>query len=210
MDDKLDFSRFKAKAPRPSPNELYRGMAESGNFEGLFRAYHESMPTLFNIDAFFALLQRAVSVAARADPVGFSQRSYASMLEFTAYLGLRSQMVVERILTQVDHGCGTRAEDYWLRCGPHQDALVALREFQSHLANLLQAQAATARTWQLARQRQEPTSANGDLLPERPRKATRKRAATTARRRPIGKTVNRSKFVSLNGNGKAHRNGKAP
>jgi hypothetical protein len=210
MDDEADFSRFRTKAAGPSPNEFYGAMAEAGDFEGLFKAYHESMPVLYDVDLFFPLLQRAIDVAASEDPSRFSQRIFSGAISFMALLGLRAQMTAEKALARLDHGRGTRVEDYWLQEGPVRTVLNGLQEIQVQLANLLHAQASTARTWQLVKQRQLPSGAVKDLPAKRSNKVTRKRSVTRARRRSPAKPIRRTKFMSVNGNGKGHGNTKAP
>lgn len=193
-----------ADAVPPSLNDERRRMAKAGDFEGLMRAFQAAMPMSWDTEDFFPLLQQAVKVAADADPAKFAQRNFSGMVGFTAYLGLRCQLTVERILAQSDRIGGYRVEDHWLRPGPTRDALEALQEFQSHLANMHHAQACTERIWSLARQRQDQECHGPDT--QRPSATPVKRPANTARRRQAGKT-RRPTFVARNGTTKSPKGG---
>jgi hypothetical protein len=209
MDDMPEFSWAMPKTRRRSPNEIYGEMADAGDFEALVKAFGTTMQPLYGVELFFPLLQRAIEVASRTDPIEFSRRMFADMLAFTALLGVRARLTAQQILTQLDTNCGPRFKDHWLREGPAREALVSLWEIQGHLATLLQADASTARTWQLAQLRQNPGATEGGSSTQRPCKPGGKQSATRIRRRRTVKPIRRSKFVPLNGNGKLHGNCKA-
>jgi hypothetical protein len=150
-----DFSDETPFVPRPArPTLLDRRepLVEQGDFGEIYRQllqtpWHETKPS----DAFWQLF-RAIDVASRKDPAALSAELFRMMLNIAGYLTLRVQYTLLQRSNSMDSG------NYNGRTALPSDVLESvsgdLMSMQSHLAELCQSQAASARLWQLARQKE--------------------------------------------------------
>jgi hypothetical protein len=135
-----------------SQAEQRRLMAECGDVEGIWKVLNDTPHSLLDVDKMFRLLLRAVEVAARDDPAGFAASTLARLISFTTYLTLRGQLWASRQAAGDQSMLGPGQP--WFSRELATVVIPQLQEMQAQLADLLQAQASTARLWELARQKQ--------------------------------------------------------
>jgi hypothetical protein len=137
--------------PRPpTARETRLALAEEGRYEELMKILEETHPSILEVEQIWSFVLRAMEVRARQDPERFAADMYAGMVSFSSYMAMRARHFLgRRILHQ---GEAVRAGDP-AGIDPHifEDHVPKLVELQGHVAELLQGQAATARSWQLAR-----------------------------------------------------------
>jgi len=127
-------------------------MAESGDVQGVWDILSTTCWSMLDLEEMFRLLLRALEVAGREDPAAHAQQLFRRMLTFSAGLVLRSQYYISRILNGHDRSTRGRAAIFL----PHdltQEHLSQDLTLQTHLAQLIECQARTARLWELARRR---------------------------------------------------------
>jgi hypothetical protein len=176
MADPTEKPRRTKRARPPSLSEQYRHTAATGDLDGLLRLITEQPCCLLGPDEPGRLLLQAIEVRAKQDPARFADELFTRLFAFASYLLLRAQMYTASRIAQHDRDRGPRglpdlADPVLERC------LARLLELQTHVAELSQAQASTARLWELTRQkkqendqreraarkRREPASENGAL-----------------------------------------------
>jgi hypothetical protein len=137
--------------PRPpTARETRLALAEAGKYEELVTILKETHPSILDFEEIWSFVLRAMEVRARQDPERFAADVYASMVSFTSYMAMRARFFLDRRL--LHQGEAVRAGDP-AGIDPHvyEDHLPKLVELQGHVAELLQGQATTARSWQMAR-----------------------------------------------------------
>lgn len=136
--------------PGPSPREVRRHWVEEGNVEAFLDLIRKTPWSSISIGEQLQNLMAACRAGAKADPEGFSRSVFAELVGLNAFLALRTGVyVAERVV-----GCGP------MPCTPTladfspdviERILPRLLEMQRAMAEVLHAQAATARMWALAR-----------------------------------------------------------
>jgi hypothetical protein len=137
--------------PRPpTARETRLALAEVGKYEELEAILKETHPSILDVEEIWSFVLRAMEVRSRQDPERFSADIYAAMVSFSSYMAVRARHVLGRRL--LHQGEAVRAGDP-AGIDPHlyEDHLPKLVELQGHVAELLQGQATTARSWQMAR-----------------------------------------------------------
>lgn len=141
--------------PRPWTDQAREAMAASGDVDGLWQLLTTRPRDLLDSEQTFRQLLQAAGVRARQDPAAYSAEVFARLVALTSYLVLRTHYLAGRAIAGHDlqrsrHADGDVPSEF------AEVILPRLFELHSHLATLLQAQASTARLWQLARPRQSP------------------------------------------------------
>jgi hypothetical protein len=125
---------------------------------------------MFDHEATFGLLLRAIEARSARDPAGFAEAVFSRMVGFTGYLTLRSQYYLTHVIRTADR----QGQSKGTPALPREVTdvyLPRLMELQGHLGELAQLQASTARLWELARQRRlENDQAERDGSRPRPRR----------------------------------------
>jgi hypothetical protein len=127
-------------------------LVEQGDFAEIYRLildtpWHETK----HCDAFSQLF-RAIDVASRKDPARLSAEFFRMMLNVAAYLTLRVQYtLLQRVQSTDTHNHRGQSD---IQSDVLDSFLGHLMSMQSHLAELCQSQAASARLWQLAREKE--------------------------------------------------------
>src|SRR6266566_663202 len=93
--------RPRKQAP-PSPRELREGLVQAGDVGGLFDWITLSAWDLIDVKEGFDQLRRAVDVASRRDPAGFTSDVFRDMTGFSVYLVKRVQYLILRGLERRD------------------------------------------------------------------------------------------------------------
>jgi hypothetical protein len=134
-----------------TPHEQRIRWAADGDVEQL---YHFIATTpwdmVADMESVFTQLLKAITVRAERDPAAFAAETVTRMIGFNTYLLMRSQMYINLRLGQ--HGRSTRAlgrPDFSLAAV--EPLINGLLELQAAVAETLQAQAATARAYELVR-----------------------------------------------------------
>ena len=203
------------EAREPTIREKRELAARSGDIDSLWNELTTRHYSLIDQEELFGLLLRALDVRSRLDPEAFAGDTFARMIGFISYLTLRSSFYVNARVAR--HGRATQGN------GPAdfppdvaETLIPRLVDLQGHLIELMQAQAATARSWELARakraengqavggdgkapavrrSRKLQASANGHAKPsEAPGKKPRK---ASAKDRSNGKSNGRQEPVVL-------------
>jgi hypothetical protein len=154
MSDPTEKLRRTKRARPPSLSEQYRHSAATGDLDGLLRLIAEQPGCLLDPDEPGRLLLQAIEVRAKQDPARFADELLTRMFAFSGYLLFRAQMYAASRIAQHDRDRGPRglpdlADPALERC------LARLLELQTHVAELSQAQASTARLWELTRQKKQ-------------------------------------------------------
>jgi hypothetical protein len=126
-------------------------MARTGDVDGLWRVLTTSLPGLFGVEETFQLLARAIQVRSRQAPAAFAAELYSRMVGFVGYLTMRTHLYAGRLVAVHDRHDRGFAE---LPRELTDVLLPRLVQLQEHLAELMSAQAATARLWALTRQKE--------------------------------------------------------
>ena len=177
--------------PGPSKREIWKGWSEAGDVEQLLALLRSKPLGFYNVPQMLRLLMRACQVRARSDPRGFAEALFAEMAAFNGLLLLRAQLRLAGRVASCGEGSGQpgMAE---LPQDLTERLLPALAETQRGLAEVLAAQAATARMWALA-DAQRAANGDGDGTGPTATPRTRKSDAPGAGRRrrhsPDGKVV---------------------
>jgi hypothetical protein len=149
----MDNDDLYQRPPGPRPSEIRARWAEQGDVEALWNVLvNTPWDRIVDMEAVFSQLLKAITVRAARDPAQFAAETYTRMVSFSTYLFMRAQLYVNLRLGQ--HGRSTRAlgrPDLSLAAAePLIPGLVVL---QKTLAETMQAQAATARAYELVRAR---------------------------------------------------------
>jgi hypothetical protein len=140
---------------KPSVAETREAMAECGDVEGLWHLLTTTDWTMLDQEEVFRQLLRAIEVSSGKDPASFSADLLRRMLAFTGYLVLRAHHLTRRAFSGHDRHTRGRAALLF----PHDvttELLPSVIELQRHATEIAEAQARTARLWQLAGQRRSP------------------------------------------------------
>lgn len=136
--------------PGPSPREIRRRWASEGNIEALLKLIRETPWSFISIDEQLQNLMAACRAGAKADPEGFSREVFAEMVAFTAYLTLRTQLYVgQKVVGRGAMPCTPALADFSVDI--LERLVPRLLEMERGMAEVLHAQAVTARVWALAR-----------------------------------------------------------
>jgi hypothetical protein len=137
------------RAEKPSIAEAREQMARSGDVDGLMELLLSTSWSMVDLEGTFKLLFRAIRVSSQADPIKFSAGLFQRMLGLTSYLTFRTHYYAHQLVLNRDanvNGTGT----YDLCQVVTDKILPRLIELQGHAADLAQAQAHTARLWEIA------------------------------------------------------------
>ncbi len=162
--DEDDPTRFLGP-PRPNVLQQREALVERGDVAGIYNAiltspWHETKHS----DA-FAQVFRAIDVASRNNPAHLSAELVRMMVNMAGYLTLRAQYTLLRRIQDRDGHTHDQPPDILTDVLEQFQGQIA--SMQAHVAELCQSQAATARLWQLARQKQRE---NDDREAERGQK----------------------------------------
>ncbi len=121
--------------------------ARSGDVDAIWGEITTKHFSMVDQEELFALLLRALDVRSR-DPEAFAAENFTRMIGFVSYLTLRAGFYVNHRIAR--HGHATRDN------GPAdfppevaEKLIPRLMDLQGHLTELMQAQATTARSWEL-------------------------------------------------------------
>jgi hypothetical protein len=166
-------SSLSSSARERSPAELREELASAGDVAGLLALIQQSPSWMLELGPAFEQLRRAIDVASRSDPAGFSTEVFRVATSFSTYAMLRLQFLCERSLEQdFARGGDGRLSNEFTSLNPQ------LQQLQTHLAGLLQGWASTARQWQLVQRRATEAgpppaeSSQNAPRPTKPRKRT--------------------------------------
>jgi hypothetical protein len=138
------------RPPGPTPREVRRRWAERGNVEALLAVIRTKSWGFFSVDEVLKLVLDACEVRARSDPEGFGRLLFAEMAALNGFRLLRTQVfIVDRVVGRGPIACKPTLGD--LSADVAERLLPRLMEMQRGLAEVLVAQAQTARLWGLAR-----------------------------------------------------------
>jgi hypothetical protein len=169
--------------PGPSPREVRRRWVEEGNVGAFLDLFHQKPWSLFSINEQLRNLHRACEVRALKDPVAFSGEMFARMVAFSAFLVLRTQLVVaERVVGRGELPSTPTIGD--LSNDVAERLLPRLAEMQRGLAEVLVAQAQCARLAALTRAKEAQTAraaVTDHEPPRRPRSGGGKKGRTGSR-----------------------------
>jgi hypothetical protein len=144
----------KAAARPRTVAEHRRSLADAGDVEALWEVLTGTAWCMLDVEEMFKLLVRALEVAGRKGPAAHAQQLFRLMLSFSAGLVLRSEYYISRILDGHDRSTRGRAAIFLPR-DLTEEHLAQVLTLQTHLADLMESQARTARLWGLARRRPE-------------------------------------------------------
>jgi hypothetical protein len=150
--DPSDGMPFKPGLYRPASSEGRQPLVEQGDFAEIYRLILENpWHEIRHADAFSQLF-RAIDVASRKDPAKLSAEFFRMMLNVAGYLTLRVQYtLLQRVQSTDTHNHRGPSE---IESDVLDSVLGPLMSMHSHLAELCQSQAASARLWQLAREKE--------------------------------------------------------
>ena len=138
------------RPPGPTPREVRRRWAEQGDVESLLAVIRSKSWGFFSVDEVLKLVLDACQVRARSDPEGFGRLLFAEMAALNGFLLLRTQVfIIDRVVGRGPFACKPALAD--LSADVAERLLPRLAEMQHALAEVLVAQAQTARLWGLAR-----------------------------------------------------------
>ena len=136
--------------PGPTPHEVRLRWAQEGNVEALLAVIRSKRWGFFSIDEVLKFVLDACQVRAKSDPEGFGRLLFAEMVALNAFLMLRTQaIIVDRVVGRGPFACKPAMAD--VSSDVAERLLPRLMEMQRGLAEVLVAQAQTARLWGLAR-----------------------------------------------------------
>jgi hypothetical protein len=145
-DDTFDFTA----PPGPTPRERRRLWAEEGNVEALLREIRTKPWSGFPIDEAFKHILAACEVRAKTDPEEFARMLFAEMAALNGFLLLRTQVfIIDRVVGRGPFACKPTLGD--LSADVAERLVPRLMEMQRGLAEILVAEASTARLWGLAK-----------------------------------------------------------
>jgi hypothetical protein len=124
-------------------------LAAAGDVAGLLALIQQSPSWMLELGPAFDQIRRAIDVASRRDPAGFSAEVFRVATSFSTYAMLRLQFLCDRSLEQSP----ARGDDGRLSHEFTSELNPQLQQLQTHVAGLFQAWASTARQWQLVQRR---------------------------------------------------------
>jgi hypothetical protein len=138
------------RPPGPTPREVRRRLAEQGDVEALLAVIRSKPWGFFSVDEVLKLVLDACQVRAKSDPEGFGRLLFAEMAALNGFLLLRTQVfIVDRVVGRGPFACKPGVAD--LTADVAERLLPRLMDMQHALAEVLVAQAQTARLWGLAK-----------------------------------------------------------
>jgi hypothetical protein len=138
------------RPPGPRPSEIRAAWAREGNVEALLREIRSKPWSGFPIDEVFKHILAACEVRARTDPEAFARLLFAEMVALNGFILLRTHVfVVDRIVGRGPFACKPALTDFTADVA--ERLLPRLGEMQRGMAEILVAQASTARLWGLAK-----------------------------------------------------------
>ena len=153
IEDVAEDLRDYQRPPGPSPREVRRRWAEEGNIQPIMDLIRRTPWSGVSIGEQLQNLAIACRAGAKADPEGFSREVFGEMVGLNAYLTLRLQLyVAERVVGRGPMPCTPMMAD--LSPDVVERLLPRLADAQRGMAEILHAQAGTARMWALARARE--------------------------------------------------------
>ena len=148
--EKDDDTFYFTPPPGPTPHEVRRRWAQEGNVEALLAVIRSKRWGFFSIDEVLKYILDACQVRARSDPEGFGRLLFSEMVALNGFLLLRSRvLIVDRVVGRGPFPCKPAMAD--LSSDVAERLLPRLMEMQRGLAEVLVAQAQTARLWGLAK-----------------------------------------------------------
>jgi hypothetical protein len=146
-DDSFDFT---PPPPGPTPREVRRRWAEEGNVEALLAVIRTKSWGFFSLDEVLKLILDACQVRAKSDPEGFARLILGEMAALNGFLLLRTQVfIIDRVVGRGPFACKPGLAD--LSADVAERLIPRLLEMQRGMAEVLVAQAQTARAWGLAK-----------------------------------------------------------
>jgi len=136
------------EARGPSIRELRKIAGQTGDVDALWNELTTRHFSMVDQEEIFGHLLRAIEVRSREGPEAFAGDTFARMIGFISYLTLRAAFYLNHRVSR--HGRATC--DHGPADFPPEvaDKLIPrLMDLQGHLSELMQAQAVTARSWQL-------------------------------------------------------------
>jgi hypothetical protein len=138
------------RPPGPTPREVRRRLAEQGNVEALLAEIRSKSWGFFSVDEVLKFVLDACEVRSRSDPEGFGRLLFAEMAALNGFLLLRTQVfIIDRVVGRGPFPVKPSLSD--LSADVAERLLPRLMDMQHALAEVLVAQAQTARLWGLAR-----------------------------------------------------------
>lgn len=139
-----------APPPGPSPREVRERWAAEGDVEALLDLIRQTSWSMISVGEQLQNLATACRVAAKADPERFARLMFAEMVGINAFLTLRTQLyITNRVVGRGPRPCTPSLAD--ISPDVVDRLLPRLLEMQRGMAEILHAQASTARMWALAR-----------------------------------------------------------
>lgn len=155
----------------PSIRELRIQAAERGDVGYFLDAIRTRPWCTFSIGEMLRHLMRAAEVRARSDPAAYSRDLFALMVGLNSFLLMRTQILVaERVVGRGPLSSTPSLSDFTVDVV--ERLLPRLMQMQAGMAEILAAQAATARMWALADARRV---ANGEGAGAQPKSPPRER-----------------------------------
>jgi hypothetical protein len=134
---------------RPSPSEVRRVQAEAGDVDALWHHLTQSDWAVIDGGDTFRQLLHALEVRARQDAAGLSSEMFARLMAFSYFVWFRGAFALRQTLSADQNNPSARP----LPREVTEEHLPRLLEIQVHLAELAQAQASTARLWELTKRK---------------------------------------------------------
>jgi hypothetical protein len=138
------------RPPGPTPREIRRRYADLGDVESLLAEIRSKSWGFFSVDEVLKFVLDACQVRAKSDPEGFGRLLFAEMAALNGFLLLRTQVfIIDRVVGRGPFPVKPSLSD--LSADVAERLLPRLIEMQRGVAEVLVAQAQTARLWGLAR-----------------------------------------------------------
>jgi len=134
--------------PRPTILQKREELVQAGDVAGLYGAILSQGWHEVNLGDAFAQLLRALDIASRKNPAVFTDDLFRMMINAAGFAALRVQYALFQRISELDRNTHGRSPD--LPADVLSELTGRLQEMQSHVAELCQTRAATARLWQLA------------------------------------------------------------
>jgi hypothetical protein len=150
--DERDDLTWLPSAPKPSPRALRGALAEQGDVAGVYDAILHDRWDSNNYAQAFKDLVKAIDVGSRKDSSQFSAEIFRILLNFSICCTLRAQLALLQGIRDADRQPCPRS--FEISSISLEDFQKHVSSMQAHVVELCQSQAATARLWQLARQKQ--------------------------------------------------------
>jgi hypothetical protein len=142
---------------KPTAAALREPLVQAGDFAAVYESIVQAPWDVVNYSEAFGQLLRAIDVASRKDARRFSAETLRIVLNMASYCTFRVQYALLQRLQEIDRQPCQRPLQ--VQSAIVEDYEEHLASMQTHLADLCQTQAATARLWELARpKRRKPRS----------------------------------------------------